>query len=178
MDLTDGCWFLISCVIQHYAPVVGWGGGRNRCIMLIMTLLKLWGDEQREQRKSKRERRDGTDTSSVMWAGGQIPPPQTRPNQLKSPSQHNTTVWALDSPRLPLHKIHMSKISSLEGPASSPIYLLNIPSLLLSERYPTPPSPSQSESQLGMTIKNNSSAFFCNCSYAMLTQCVWRQRDR
>jgi hypothetical protein len=26
MYLTDGCWFLISCVIQHYAPVVGWGG--------------------------------------------------------------------------------------------------------------------------------------------------------
>ncbi len=36
MYLTDGCRFLISCVIQHYAPVVG--GGRNRCIMLIMTL--------------------------------------------------------------------------------------------------------------------------------------------
>ncbi len=41
MYLTDGCWFLISCVIQHYAPVVGLGGGRNRCIMLIMTLLVL-----------------------------------------------------------------------------------------------------------------------------------------
>jgi hypothetical protein len=27
MYLTDGCSFLISCVIQHYAPVVGWGGG-------------------------------------------------------------------------------------------------------------------------------------------------------
>ncbi len=38
MYLTDGCWFLISCVIQHYAPVVGWGVGRNRFIMLIMTL--------------------------------------------------------------------------------------------------------------------------------------------
>ncbi len=38
----------------------GVGGGRNRCIMLIMTLLKLWGGEgeQREQRKSKRERGD------------------------------------------------------------------------------------------------------------------------
>ncbi len=36
------------------------GGGRNRCIMLNMTLLKLWGEggEQREQRKSKRERGD------------------------------------------------------------------------------------------------------------------------
>ncbi len=39
MYLTDASRFLISCVIQHYAPVVGWGkGGRNRCIMLIMTL--------------------------------------------------------------------------------------------------------------------------------------------
>ncbi len=37
MYLTDASRFLISCVIQHYAPVVGWGGG-NRCIMLIMTL--------------------------------------------------------------------------------------------------------------------------------------------
>ena len=37
MYLTDASRFLISCVIQHYAPVVGWGG-RNRCIMLIMTL--------------------------------------------------------------------------------------------------------------------------------------------
>jgi hypothetical protein len=24
---TDASRFLISCVIQHYAPVVGWGGG-------------------------------------------------------------------------------------------------------------------------------------------------------
>ncbi len=24
MYLTDACRFLISCVIQHYAPVVGW----------------------------------------------------------------------------------------------------------------------------------------------------------
>ncbi len=24
--LTDASRFLISCVIQHYAPVVGWGG--------------------------------------------------------------------------------------------------------------------------------------------------------
>jgi hypothetical protein len=38
MYLTDASRFLISCVIQHYAPVVGWGGWRNRCIMLIMTL--------------------------------------------------------------------------------------------------------------------------------------------
>ncbi len=35
MYLTDASRFLISCVIQHYAPVVGW---RNRCIMLIMSL--------------------------------------------------------------------------------------------------------------------------------------------
>jgi hypothetical protein len=34
--------FLISCVIQHYAPVVGWGRWRNRCIMLIMTLDPSW----------------------------------------------------------------------------------------------------------------------------------------
>jgi hypothetical protein len=38
MYLTDASRFLISCVIQHYAPVVGWGvfGGRNRCIMLTL----------------------------------------------------------------------------------------------------------------------------------------------
>jgi hypothetical protein len=29
-------------MIQHYAPVVGWGGWRNRCIMLIMTLDPSW----------------------------------------------------------------------------------------------------------------------------------------
>jgi hypothetical protein len=27
MYLKDASRFLISCVIQHYAPVVGWGGG-------------------------------------------------------------------------------------------------------------------------------------------------------
>ncbi len=37
MYLTDASRILISCVIQHYAPVAGWGGG-DRCIMLIMTL--------------------------------------------------------------------------------------------------------------------------------------------
>ena len=26
MHLTDASRFLISCVIQHYAPVLGWGG--------------------------------------------------------------------------------------------------------------------------------------------------------
>ncbi len=43
MYLTDASRFLISCVIQHYAPVVGWvGGWKNRCIMLIMTLDPSW----------------------------------------------------------------------------------------------------------------------------------------
>ncbi len=42
MYLTDDSRFLISCVIQHYAPVVGWRGWRNRCIMLIMTLDPSW----------------------------------------------------------------------------------------------------------------------------------------
>jgi hypothetical protein len=42
MYLTDASRFLISCVIQHYAPVVGWGGWRNRCIMLIMSLDPSW----------------------------------------------------------------------------------------------------------------------------------------
>jgi hypothetical protein len=42
MYLTDASRFLISCVIQHYAPVVGCGGWRNRCIMLIMTLDPSW----------------------------------------------------------------------------------------------------------------------------------------
>jgi hypothetical protein len=30
MYLTDASRFLISCVIQHYAPVVGWGGGGGK----------------------------------------------------------------------------------------------------------------------------------------------------
>jgi hypothetical protein len=42
MHLTDASRFLISCVIQHYAPVMGWGRWRNRCIMLIMTLDLSW----------------------------------------------------------------------------------------------------------------------------------------
>jgi hypothetical protein len=42
MYLTDASRYLISCVIQHYAPVVGWGRWRNRCIMLIMTLDPSW----------------------------------------------------------------------------------------------------------------------------------------
>ena len=42
MYLTDASRSLISCVIQLYAPVVGCGGGRNRCIMLIMTLDLSW----------------------------------------------------------------------------------------------------------------------------------------
>ncbi len=29
MYLTDASRFLISCVFQHYAPVVGWGGGTD-----------------------------------------------------------------------------------------------------------------------------------------------------
>ena len=41
--------------------------------------------------------------------GVKSPPPQkkTCPNQLKSPSQHNTTVWDLDSPHLPLHNNYL-----------------------------------------------------------------------
>ena len=42
MYLTDASRSLISCVIQHYAPVVGCGGRKNRCIMLIMTLDLSW----------------------------------------------------------------------------------------------------------------------------------------
>jgi hypothetical protein len=42
MHLTDASRFLISCVIQHYAPVMGWGRWSNRCIMLIMTLDPSW----------------------------------------------------------------------------------------------------------------------------------------
>ncbi len=42
MHLTDASRSLISCVIQHYAPVVGWGRWRNRCIMLIITLDPSW----------------------------------------------------------------------------------------------------------------------------------------
>ncbi len=42
MHLTDASRFLISCVIQHYAPVMGWGRWSYRCIMLIMTLDPSW----------------------------------------------------------------------------------------------------------------------------------------
>ncbi len=42
MYLTDASRFLISCVIQHYAPLEGVGGWRNRCIMLIMSLDPSW----------------------------------------------------------------------------------------------------------------------------------------
>jgi hypothetical protein len=30
MYLADASRSLISCVIQHYAPVVGWGGGEEQ----------------------------------------------------------------------------------------------------------------------------------------------------
>ncbi len=30
MYLTEGCRFQISCVIQHFTPVVGWGGGEEQ----------------------------------------------------------------------------------------------------------------------------------------------------
>ncbi len=75
----------------------------------------------RESRERARERRclhqkspDGTDTSSVMWSGGQIsPPPPPKPTPTRWNLLHNTTqqygphtkVWALDSHHLPLHKI-------------------------------------------------------------------------
>jgi hypothetical protein len=44
MYLTDASRFLISCVIQHYAPVVGWGGGgvEEQMKMLIMSLDPSW----------------------------------------------------------------------------------------------------------------------------------------
>jgi hypothetical protein len=45
MYLTDASRFLISCVIQHYAPVVGLGGGgveEQMHNMLIMTLDPSW----------------------------------------------------------------------------------------------------------------------------------------
>jgi hypothetical protein len=46
MYLTDTSRFLISCVIQHYASVVGWGGGEEQVHNVeydpvpAMTLLK------------------------------------------------------------------------------------------------------------------------------------------
>jgi hypothetical protein len=43
MYLTDASRFLISCVIQHYAPVVGWGGVEEQMHnVLIMTLDPSW----------------------------------------------------------------------------------------------------------------------------------------
>ena len=41
--------------------------------------------------------------SALCCAGGQIPPPKPAPTSWNL--HHNTTVWTLDSPHLPLHKI-------------------------------------------------------------------------
>ena len=43
MYLTDAFRFLISCVIQHYAPVVGWGGGVEQVHNVDYLPVKLWG---------------------------------------------------------------------------------------------------------------------------------------
>ncbi len=99
-------WLLISNKLcdSTLCTCGGEGGGWNRCIILILTLLKLWGEgEQREQRKNKRERGDVYTTRVQMaltlavWCELAVkspPPKKTRPNQFKSPIQHNTTVWA------------------------------------------------------------------------------------
>ena len=116
MYLTDGCWFLISCVIQHYAPVVGWGGEEqvhNVDYDPVKTVGGGWTEREEKEQERERERGDVYTTRVQMaltlavWCELAVksPPPQTCSNQLKSPSQHNTTVWTLDSPHLPLHKI-------------------------------------------------------------------------
>ncbi len=66
MYLTDASRFLISCVIQHYAPVVGWGGWRNRCIMLIMTLDPSW-------RQTLRVTPSGIEPGSPASQAGTLP---------------------------------------------------------------------------------------------------------
>ena len=42
MYLTDASRFLISCVIQQYAPVVGWGEVEEQSIMVNMSLDPSW----------------------------------------------------------------------------------------------------------------------------------------
>jgi hypothetical protein len=80
MYLRDGCWFLVSCVIQHYAPVVGGG---------------------REQRKSKRERGDVYTTRVQMaltlavWCelaviSPPLPPNPPQPVEISITTQHNS----------------------------------------------------------------------------------------
>jgi hypothetical protein len=65
--LTDASRFLISCVIQHYAPEVGWGGGwRNTCIMLIMTLAPRW-------RQTLRVPPPGIEPGSPVSQAGTLP---------------------------------------------------------------------------------------------------------
>jgi hypothetical protein len=80
MYLTDASRFLISCVIQLYAPVVGGGGGwRNRCIMLIMTLDPSWRQTLR------------------------LPPPRIEPG---SPaSQAGTLLYGLSRQLIPVLRI-------------------------------------------------------------------------
>ncbi len=77
-----------------------WGGGGEEQVHNVDydPVKTVGGGEQREQRKSKRERRclhhkspDGTDTSSVMWAGGQISPQNPpQPVEIFITTQHNT----------------------------------------------------------------------------------------
>ncbi len=69
--LTDASRFLISCVIQHYAPVVGWGGWRNRCIMLIMTLDPSW-------RQTLRSPPPGIEPGSPASQAGTLPKELTK----------------------------------------------------------------------------------------------------
>ncbi len=71
MYLTDASRFLISCVIQHYAPVVGC---RNRCIMLIMSLYPSW-------RQTLRLPPPGTKPGSPASQAGTLPKELSR--QLK-----------------------------------------------------------------------------------------------
>ena len=99
-----------------------WGGGGEQVHNVDYDPVKTvcgGGGEQREQRKSKRERGDVYTTrvqmALTLAVGCELavksrPPPPNPPQPVEisiTTQQYgpNTTVWALDSPHLPLHKI-------------------------------------------------------------------------
>jgi hypothetical protein len=65
MYLTDGCWFLISCVILHYAPVVGWGEQVHN--VDYNPVKTVWGGVNRESRERAREKEEMFTPQESRW---------------------------------------------------------------------------------------------------------------